>query len=59
MNGQPEWTWLRAINQSPTAIAQVCYCTIGMRSGQFAKELCERGFNASNLEHSILGWVSV
>ncbi len=35
----------------------IAYCTIGYRSGQFAKRLTEEGFNASNLRGSILGWV--
>jgi len=34
----------------------VCYCTIGMRSGLFAKRLREQGFSAYNLDGSILGW---
>lgn len=35
----------------------VTYCTIGYRSGQFAKRLIEQGFDASNLHGSILAWV--
>jgi rhodanese-related sulfurtransferase len=35
----------------------IAYCTIGYRSGQFAKRLQEQGFDASNLTGSILSWV--
>jgi len=34
----------------------VAYCTIGYRSGQFAKRLAEDGFEASNLRGSLLAW---
>jgi rhodanese-related sulfurtransferase len=34
----------------------VTYCTIGGRSGKFARTLLERGFEVYNLEGSILGW---
>jgi len=34
----------------------VAYCTIGYRSGQFAKQLITDGFDASNLSGSILAW---
>ena len=35
----------------------VAYCTVGYRSGQFAKDLIEQGFDATNLHGSILAWV--
>jgi sodium/bile acid cotransporter 7 len=35
----------------------VAYCTIGYRSGQFAKQLITEGCDASNLSGSILAWV--
>lgn len=35
----------------------VTYCTIGYRSGVYAKELREKGFDALNLEGSILMWL--
>eukprot|EP01024_Parvocaulis_polyphysoides_P066891 TRINITY_DN7905_c0_g2_i2.p1 TRINITY_DN7905_c0_g2~~TRINITY_DN7905_c0_g2_i2.p1 ORF type:complete len:213 (-),score=16.21 TRINITY_DN7905_c0_g2_i2:296-934(-) len=34
-----------------------CYCTVGYRSGACAQKLREQGFDAYNLEGSILGWV--
>ena len=34
----------------------VCYCTIGFRSGLFAKKLEGRGIPASNLKGSLLAW---
>ena len=34
----------------------VCYCTIGFRSGLFAKKLGGRGIPASNLKGSLLAW---
>lgn len=34
----------------------VAYCTIGYRSGLWAEHLREQGFDARNLEGSILGW---
>jgi rhodanese-related sulfurtransferase len=34
----------------------VVYCTIGARSGRYAAELIEDGFDARNLEGSILSW---
>ena len=34
----------------------VTYCTIGYRSGLYADELRRRGFEAANLEGSILAW---
>ena len=34
----------------------VAYCTVGYRSGQFAKSLNDEGFQASNLSGSILAW---
>jgi len=34
----------------------VVYCTIGARSGRYAAELIDDGFNARNLEGSILSW---
>ena len=36
----------------------VTYCTIGYRSGLYAKELEERGIPATNLKGSILAWVN-
>ena len=35
----------------------MCYCTVGYRSACYVKELLDEGFDAYNLEHSILGWV--
>ncbi|MHC4778366.1 MAG: TIGR00341 family protein [Planctomycetota bacterium] len=35
----------------------VCYCTIGFRSGLYARKLRERGLDASNLEGGILSWL--
>lgn len=35
----------------------VAYCTIGYRSCQYAEKLRGRGFDARNLEGSILAWV--
>ncbi len=34
----------------------VVYCTIGYRSGKYAKELYEQGFQVSNLVGGILSW---
>ena len=34
----------------------VVYCTIGYRSGQYAKELMSDGFNVKNFKGSILAW---
>ena len=34
----------------------VAYCTVGHRSGLFAKTLGERGFDALNLRGAILAW---
>ena len=63
-----EW----AISRIPGAITQaefernketyrnrpiVAYCTIGYRSGQYARRLAAEGFTASNLRGSILAWV--
>jgi len=36
--------------------AIITYCTIGYRSGKYAKQLLKEKFNAYNLEGSILGW---
>ena len=33
------------------------YCTVGARSGSYAKQLAKRGVNTKNYEASILGWV--
>ena len=35
----------------------IAYCTIGYRSGKFVKEISKKGFDAYNLEGSILGWI--
>lgn len=35
----------------------IVYCTIGYRSGFYAKELRQRGMNAYNLREGILGWI--
>lgn len=35
----------------------IVYCTIGYRSGKYARELKSKGFDAYNLEGSLLGWV--
>jgi len=34
----------------------VTYCTVGVRSGYFAQELQERGFDVLNLRGSLLSW---
>lgn len=34
----------------------ITYCTIGYRSGVYAQELREAGFNALNLKGSVLSW---
>ncbi len=34
----------------------VTYCTMGYRSGMFARRLVEQGWKAFNLEGAILGW---
>ena len=36
----------------------VAYCTIGYRSSAYAAKLREQGFDAKNLEGSIVRWVS-
>jgi len=35
----------------------VTYCTIGYRSGLYTKELIEQGWEAYNLEGSVLAWL--
>jgi sodium/bile acid cotransporter 7 len=35
----------------------VVYCTIGSRSGHYARKLIEKGFSAYNLRGSILAWI--
>jgi rhodanese-related sulfurtransferase len=35
----------------------VVYCTIGSRSGHYARDLIEKGFTAYNLRGSILAWI--
>jgi rhodanese-related sulfurtransferase len=35
----------------------VTYCTIGYRSGLYARQLRKQGLNAQNLKGGILGWV--
>ena len=42
-------------NKAGTKIA--VYCTIGYRSGQYATQLRAKGYDAYNLEGSILGWI--
>lgn len=37
----------------------VAYCTVGHRSGMYARELVERGWNALNLRGAILAWTHV
>lgn len=34
-----------------------CYCTVGYRSSQLAGKLSKEGWNAANLQGSILAWV--
>lgn len=34
----------------------ITYCTIGMRSGLYAKKLRDNGFNAYNLKGGVLAW---
>jgi|GEM_PF-495132 len=34
----------------------VVYCTIGVRSGRYAKKLVRRGYNAFNLAGGVLAW---
>ena len=35
----------------------VTYCTVGVRSGRYAKTLMEKGYKVQNLAGSILAWV--
>lgn len=35
----------------------IVYCTIGYRSGYYAQELRQKGFDAYNLSEGILGWI--
>ncbi len=35
----------------------VAYCTIGSRSGHYARDLIEKGFTVYNLRGSILAWI--
>lgn len=37
----------------------ICYCTVGLRSAKYAQQLRDKGYNAANLEGSILQWVSL
>jgi rhodanese-related sulfurtransferase len=37
----------------------IVYCTIGYRSGYYASELRQKGFDAYNLSEGILGWTHV
>jgi rhodanese-related sulfurtransferase len=37
----------------------VAYCTVGHRSGLYAQELANRGWNALNLKGAILAWTHV
>lgn len=37
----------------------VAYCTVGHRSGLYAQELANRGWNALNLRGAILAWTHV
>lgn len=36
----------------------IVYCTVGLRSGQTARQLRERGINALNLRGGILAWLA-
>jgi rhodanese-related sulfurtransferase len=61
----------RAVSMLPGAISQeqfeaereayrgrtvVAYCTIGARSGRYAKQLADEGWDARNLKGSVLAW---
>jgi rhodanese-related sulfurtransferase len=46
-----------AVRQSGAKV--VAYCTVGFRSSQFVRKLRVDGFDAANLEGSILAWVSI
>lgn len=58
----------RAVSVIPGAIVDaaalhpgatvIVYCTVGLRSGQTARELRERGFDALNLRGGILAWLA-
>ena len=37
----------------------IVYCTIGYRSGYYADELRQKGFDAYNLSEGILGWTHI
>ena len=37
----------------------IVYCTIGYRSGYYAAELRQKGFDAYNLSEGILGWAHI
>ena len=45
--------------QQKATLKVVPYCTVGYRSLQYAQKLRERGYEAANLEGSILAWVSM
>jgi rhodanese-related sulfurtransferase len=34
----------------------ICYCTVGGRSGKYAKQLADKGIDAVNFKGSIIGW---
>jgi rhodanese-related sulfurtransferase len=45
-----------AASTLPPEAVVVAYCTVGERSGRFAREQRERGIDARNLTGGILGW---
>ena len=36
----------------------ICYCTVGWRSGIYAKQMADKGFEVKNYKGSILAWVN-
>ena len=53
-------TYFELLEQNPKAYKDatlVAYCTIGYRSGLFAKEMLEKNSVVYNLKGGILGWV--
>ena len=53
-------TYFELLEQNPNAYKDatfVAYCTIGYRSGLFAKEMLEKNMVVYNLKGGILGWI--
>ena len=42
----------------PSSATVIVYCTVGLRSGESARELRQRGINALNLRGGILAWLA-